>query len=400
MGPDPPSRVVDEPGLHGAGGAGEAGGEGAEGAGEGEGEAGAELEGEPEPEGEAEPEAEVDAQLDGDAEAEPEPDDELDDAPAAELRAFDVDVDDRPRLDAFVAERDPALSRAQVQRLIDLGQVRVNGAPAAKAGQRLRAGDRIEVAIPAPVPIDLVPEPMPLAILFEDAHLIVVDKPAGLVVHPAPGHPRGTLVHGLLAHVRDLAGIGGELRPGIVHRLDKDTSGVMVVAKDEPTLVGLQRAFKAKTDLVREYVAVCAPAPPGARGTIRTLHDRHPVDRKRFSSKVSRGKPAVTHWEVVERFAVDAAVVRCRLETGRTHQIRVHLADQGWPLVGDPLYGRRYTGKQAALAPLAAALGRQALHAARLDFVHPSTGAPLRFATDPPADLQALIEALRALPRR
>ncbi len=329
---------------------------------------------------------------------EADPDLEVDGDPEPELRAHDVDTDDRPRLDAFIAERDPALSRAQAQRLIDAGDVTVNGAAAAKPGQRLRRGDRVEVAIHPPVAIDLAPEPMDLVILHEDNHLIVLDKPAGLVVHPAPGHPRGTLVHGLLAHIHDLAGIGGELRPGIVHRLDKDTSGVMVVAKDEPTLVGLQRLFKAKAELVREYVAVCAPAPPTAGGTIRTLHDRHPVDRKRFSSKVDRGKPAVTHWQVIERFAVDAALVRCRLETGRTHQIRVHLADAGWPLVGDTLYGRRYTGKLAALAPLAAALGRQALHAARLDFVHPITGEALGFATEPPADLQALLAALRQIP--
>jgi 23S rRNA pseudouridine1911/1915/1917 synthase len=345
---------------------------------------------------------------------------------AAAPRVYVVDDAERPRLDAFVVARDAGLSRAQAQRLIEEGDITVNGARAGKAGQRLTWGDRVEVVIRPPVAIDLTPEPMALVILHEDSHLIVVDKPAGLVVHPAPGHPRGTLVHGLLAHVKDLAGIGGELRPGIVHRLDKDTSGVMVVAKDEPTLVGLQRAFKAKAEgeLVREYVAVCAPAPPTDRGTIRTLHDRHPVDRKRFSSKVSRGKPAVTHWQVEERFALgggerggvasersaaagrrsggqrgavatDAALVRCRLETGRTHQIRVHLADAGWPLVGDTLYGRRYTGKLAALAPLAAALGRQALHAARLDFVHPITGERLRFASAPPADLQALIEALR-----
>jgi 23S rRNA pseudouridine1911/1915/1917 synthase len=326
------------------------------------------------------------------------------DAPP-ELRAYDVAVDDRPRLDAFLAARDPTLSRAQAQRLIEDGAVTVNGAPADRAAVKLRRGDRVEVVISPAVAIDLTPEPMDLVILFEDRHLIVIDKPAGMVVHPAPGHPRGTLVHGLLAHVQDLAGIGGELRPGIVHRLDKDTSGVMVVAKDEPTLIGLQRAFKAKAAgaLVREYLAVCAPAPAEARGTIRTLHDRHPVDRKRFSTKVSRGKPAVTHWEVVERFALersgaaDAALVRCRLETGRTHQIRVHLADAGWPLVGDPLYGRRYGGKLAPLAPLAAALGRQALHAARLDVVHPITGAALHLVSEPPADLRALVAALRAL---
>ncbi len=327
------------------------------------------------------PDAEVEASL-VDQDGDPEP----------ELHGFTVDELDRPRLDAFLVAHDPPRSRAQFQRLIDDGCVTVNGAVATKAGQRLRPGDRVEVTVFPPVAIDLVPEPMALAILHEDPHLIVLDKPAGLVVHPAPGHPRGTLVHGLLAHIGDLAGIGGELRPGIVHRLDKDTSGVMVVAKDEPTLVGLQRAFKVKTELVREYVAVCAPAPPADAGSFRTLHDRHPVDRKRFSSKVSRGRTAVTHWQVVERFAAGAALVRCRLETGRTHQIRVHLADAGWPLIGDPLYGRRYSG---ALAALSAELGRQALHAARLEFIHPITAESLRFTTEPPADLATLLAALR-----
>jgi 23S rRNA pseudouridine1911/1915/1917 synthase len=292
-----------------------------------------------------------------------------------------------------LAGRDETLSRARVQRLIEEGDVLVNGLAPAKAGVRLRAGDKVAVTIRPPVPVELVPEEMPLAVLFEDPHLVVLDKPAGLVVHPAPGHATGTLVHGLLAHVDDLAGIGGELRPGIVHRLDKDTSGVMVVAKDEQTQTALSAAFKAKTDVLREYVAVAAPAPPGARGTIRTLYDRHPVDRKRFSSKVAKGKSAVTHWEVVERLGLGAALVRCRLETGRTHQIRVHMADSGWPLVGDQLYGRRYAG---ALAELARTLGRQALHAARLEFAHPITGARLAFTTEAPADFVALVSALRA----
>ncbi len=268
----------------------------------------------------------------------------------------------------------------------------VNGSVPAKAGIKLRTGDEVVVTIRPAVPISLVPEAMALEVLFEDPHLIVLDKPAGLVVHPAPGHATGTLVHGLLAHVDDLAGIGGELRPGIVHRLDKETSGVMVVAKDEPTQQALSAAFKAKTDVLREYVAICAPAPSSARGTIRTLYDRHPVDRKRMSSKVDKGKPAITHWEVVERLALGAALVRCRLETGRTHQIRVHMADSGWPLVGDQVYGRRYTGE---LAELARTLGRQALHAARLELEHPITHAPLAFTTEPPADFIALLATLR-----
>ena len=241
-------------------------------------------------------------------------------------------------------------------------------------------------------PVAARPEAMDLVVLFEDEHLIVIDKPAGLVVHPAPGHAGGTLVNGLLAHCDDLSGIGGELRPGIVHRLDKDTSGVMVVTKSDVAHQALAEDFAAK-NLVREYVAVVAPAPKADRGTIDTLYGRHPVDRKKFSSKVARGKRAVTHYAVEERLASGAALVRLRLETGRTHQIRVHMADHGWPLLGDPVYGR--TPKDPLLRGAAEALGRQALHAARLEITHPVRGEALRFATEAPADMQALLAALR-----
>ncbi|MBK9031341.1 MAG: RluA family pseudouridine synthase [Myxococcales bacterium] len=303
---------------------------------------------------------------------------------------------ERPRLDAFVVGGALGISRAQIQRLIDDGDVTVDGAVPAKAGIRLKAGARVVVTIRPAVPIALAPEAMALAILHEDAHLIVLDKPAGLVVHPAPGHATGTLVHGLLHHVDDFGGIGGELRPGIVHRLDRDTTGVMVVAKDEATLTALAAAWQDKRAVEREYVAVCGPAPPvklGDVGTIRTLYGRHPVDRKRFSSRVATGKPAITHWRVLERLPLATALVRLRLETGRTHQIRVHFADAGWPLVGDQVYGRRYDG---ALAAAATTLGRQALHAARLAFVHPATGARLEFETPPPADFAALLATVRA----
>jgi 23S rRNA pseudouridine1911/1915/1917 synthase len=244
-----------------------------------------------------------------------------------------------------------------------------------------------------PAPTENLPQAMALDVLYEDAHLIVIDKPAGLVVHPAPGHPDQTLVNALLAHCGDLSGVGGELRPGIVHRLDKDTSGILVATKDDATHQALAARFLAH-DLVREYLAVVAPAPVAATGRFETLYGRHPVHRKKFSSKVSRGKRAVTNWTVVERFA-GAALVRCRLQTGRTHQIRVHFADAGSPVLGDPLYGKR--PRDPRLAELAAQLGRQALHAARLEFEHPITGAPLRFAREPPADMQAMLAGLRAL---
>jgi 23S rRNA pseudouridine1911/1915/1917 synthase len=310
------------------------------------------------------------------------------DAAAARER----DEEERPRVDAFLAACDAELTRSQVKRLIEEGDVSLNGAVVDKPSTKLRDGDRVEVRIRPPVAVAIAAESIPLTILHEDPHLIVIDKPAGLVVHPAPGHSGGTLVNALLAVCTDLSGIGGELRPGIVHRLDKDTSGVMVVSKSDAAHNALSALFKAKT-LLREYIGVAAPAPGGERGTVRTLYGRHPVHRKKFSSKVAEGKTAVTHWTLTERFAGGAAMLRFRLETGRTHQIRVHASDSGWPLIGDPLYGRR--GQTAFLTELAGELGRQALHAARLDFTHPITGEALRFETAPPADLQRLLQRLR-----
>ena len=301
------------------------------------------------------------------------------------------------RLDAVIAAAIAELSRAQVQRLIEQGQVTVGGEVPAKAGMRVKCGDAIVVRIPAPSSLELTPEDIPLTILHEDGDLIVIDKPAGLVVHPAAGHASGTLVNALLFHCRDLAGIGGVLRPGIVHRLDKDTSGVMVATKTDRAHAALAAAFAAKSrgdagGISREYLAITSPAPPSKLGTVRTHYGRHPVHRKKFSSKVASGKPAVTHYEVVEQLH-DAALVRFRLETGRTHQIRVHASDQGWPLVGDPVYGHK--PRDERLAEVARALNRQALHAATLAFEHPVTGDRMSFAAPFPADLQAALTALR-----
>ena len=319
---------------------------------------------------------------------------------AAAHHAFRVDpASAGERIDALIAASIPGLSRAQVQRLIESAQVRINDALVAKPGHRVRGGDAIELDIPPAAPIALVPEDLPLAILHEDADLIAIDKPAGLVIHPAAGHPRGTLVNALLFHCRDLSGIGGALRPGIVHRLDKDTSGAMVATKHDRAHAALAAAFAAKSrgepgGILREYLAITAPPPPAASGTLRTLHGRHPSDRKRFSSKVATGKPAVTHWTVVEPLAgAGAALVRFRLETGRTHQIRVHAADHGFALLGDPLYGRT----PRPLAAIAIALGRQALHAALLELDHPITGARLRLDSPLPADLATALAQLRAL---
>jgi 23S rRNA pseudouridine1911/1915/1917 synthase len=302
------------------------------------------------------------------------------------------------RIDALIAAVVPALSRAAVQRLIDDAHVRINEIVVAKPGQRVRAGDAVAAFVPAPAPIEVVAEDLPLVILYEDADLIVIDKAAGMVVHPAAGHPRGTLVNALLFHCKDLSGIGGALRPGIVHRLDKDTSGVMVATKHDRAHAALGAAFAAKSrgepgGILREYLGVAAPPPPVQAGTLRTWHGRHPTDRKRFSSKVASGKPAVTHWTVVEPLP-GAALVRFRLETGRTHQIRVHAADHGWPLLGDPLYGRT----PRPLAAIATQLGRQALHAALLELDHPITGARMRFEAPLPDDLVAALVRLRRAP--
>jgi 23S rRNA pseudouridine1911/1915/1917 synthase len=319
--------------------------------------------------------------------------DELDAGERRQLVVDDAHAGDR--IDAAIAALAEGLSRSVVQRLIDDGRVTVDGEPVRKPGQRVRTGDAIELVIPAPVPIELVPEDLPIAIVHQDAELVVVDKAAGMVVHPALGHPRGTLVNALLFHCRDLGGIGGELRPGIVHRLDKDTSGVMVVAKTERAHAGLTAAFAAKsrgepTAIEREYLGIAAPPPPAPRGTLRTFHNRHPTDRKRFSSRVAWGKSAVTHYQIVEPLD-GAAVVRFQLGTGRTHQIRVHAADHGWPLLGDPLYGK----SPPALRAIADRLGRQALHAALLAFDHPVTGEHLRFESALPADLVTALASLR-----
>ena len=293
------------------------------------------------------------------------------------------------RVDAVAAALVAGLSRAAVQRLIDDGNVTLGGQPVKKAGQRVRAGDALAIEVPPAVPVELVAEDIPLVIVYEDKDLIAIDKPAGLVVHPAAGHPRGTLVNALLFHCKDLGGIGGELRPGIVHRLDRDTTGVMVAAKTERAHAALVTAFGDKTTIVREYLGIAAPPPPAPSGTLSTLYNRHPVDRKRFSSKVREGRPAITHYRIEESFG-DAALVRFRLATGRTHQIRVHAADHGWPLLGDQVYGRA----PKPLAPLAKQLGRQALHAAVLAFAHPVTGVALRFESPLPADMRAVLDAL------
>jgi len=245
--------------------------------------------------------------------------------------------------------------------------------------------------LPAPQPSQVEAEDIPLNVLFEDDELIVVDKPAGMVVHPAPGHRYGTLVGALLHYCETLSGVGGELRPGIVHRLDKLTSGVMVASKTDAAHHGLAAQFAAHT-IERRYLALIVGRPAKASGTFDTFHGRHPTDRKRYSSKVERGRRAVTHYRQIEALGA-ATLMEAQLETGRTHQVRVHFADAGHGLLGDPVYGR--AGRDPDLRRIGQALDRQALHARILAFDHPCSGERLRFVTPPPADFMQAVEALR-----
>lgn len=303
------------------------------------------------------------------------------------------------RLDVFLASQNLGLSRSRLKRLIDEEGVWLNDAPA-KPSSRLRAGDQVRVEIPPPEPARALPEPIPVPILYEDEHVIVVVKPAGMAVHPAAGVRSGTLVNALLAHCAELAGVGGAMRPGIVHRLDKGTTGVMVVAKTDLAQVRLAAQFKAHT-VGRRYLAlVCGRVEP-ARGTIETFFGRHPTARTRFSSRVREGRRAVTHYEVLERFP-GMTLLALRLETGRTHQVRVHLSDRGHPVVGDPVYGRGKLGPEVGEPVRRAVQGiaRQMLHAAHLAFDHPATGERIELSADLPEDFASLLSAVRAGSRR
>ena len=299
------------------------------------------------------------------------------------------------RLDVYLAAVLPTESRSQLTRQISEGAVTLGGAIGVPS-RKVRAGDVIVWSPPPVVPTSLVAEDIPLVVVHEDRHLIVIDKPAGLVVHPAPGHAQGTLVNALLSRIADLRGIGGELRPGIVHRIDKDTSGLLVVAKDDQTMNALGAAFKSH-DVNRVYEALAVGTPPGPSGRIETLYGRDPRDRKKFSIKVKTGKRAVTKWRVVERLG-EAVRIEAELETGRTHQVRVHMAALGLPLLGDATYGK--TPRDADLKEIARVLGRQALHARTLGFRHPATGAWLDFTSEPPEDFARALAALRSLAKR
>ena len=265
------------------------------------------------------------------------------------------------------------------------GFVLVNGVVAAKAGQKVADTDEITVNVPPPVPAEPEPENIPLDIVYEDDDLVVVNKPAGMVVHPAPGHFTGTLVNALLGYCPDLKGIGGVARPGIVHRLDQDTSGLIVVAKSEKAMEGLTRAFSSHRDLEKTYLALVHGRPRLDAGTVENLIGRHPVDRKRMAIVEKNGKRAVTHWRVLDGMG-EPSLLECRIDTGRTHQIRVHLSSLGCPIIGDAVYGKSALDRRLDPVP-----ARQMLHAWKLSLRHPVTGAGLSLAAPIPDDFAAYL---------
>jgi 23S rRNA pseudouridine1911/1915/1917 synthase len=305
------------------------------------------------------------------------------------------------RVDRFLADAIGTISRSRIKSLIEQGQLRRDGALLDEPAEQVRPGATYILDLPAPLPAVPQPQCIPFTILHEDADLIVLDKPAGLVVHPAPGNHDGTLVNALLAHCGDsLSGIGGERRPGIVHRLDKDTTGVMVVAKTELASAALTAAFAAR-DIDRAYLALAWGLPSPLEGEIEGAIGRDQRDRKRMAVVSRGGRSALTRYRTERAWQAAASLLECRLSTGRTHQIRVHLASRGNPIVGDPVYLRRVPAVARTLPEPARQrlldFPRQALHAARLGFAHPRTGQPLDFATALPTDMARLIDCLDAL---
>ena len=292
------------------------------------------------------------------------------------------------RLDKQLLTTHPDFSRSRIEGLVKAGFVTVNGAVAEKAGMKVSENDEIVVEIPPPVPAVPEPEDIPLAVVFEDDDMLVVDKAPGMVVHPAPGHFTGTLVNALLHHCPDLSGIGGVARPGIVHRLDQDTSGLIVVAKSQAAMDGLVKAFASHKNLEKTYLAVVHGRPRLDAGRIENLIGRHPVDRKRMSIVEKNGKVAITNWKVKSRgegeqrtSSTFISLIECKIETGRTHQIRVHMASLGCPVIGDRVYGKSALDKKLQPVP-----ARQMLHAWKLKLWHPVRNVEMTFEAPIPAD--------------
>ena len=303
------------------------------------------------------------------------------------------------RLDKHILETYPDFSRSRIEGLIKSGFVTVNGAVAEKAGMKVSEGDEIVVEIPPPVPAVPEPEDIPLDVVFEDDDMLVVNKAPGMVVHPAPGHFTGTLVNALLHHCPNLSGIGGVARPGIVHRLDQDTSGLIVVAKSQAAMDGLVQAFSSHKNIEKIYLAVCHGRPRLDAGRIENMIGRHPVDRKRMAIVEKNGKVAITNWRQVQRFGMfgkfgmsstsqtsqtfQTSLIECRIETGRTHQIRVHMASLGCPVVGDRVYGKSALDKKLDPVP-----ARQMLHAWKLKLWHPVKKVEMSFEAPVPEDMK------------
>ena len=293
------------------------------------------------------------------------------------------------RLDKRILETHPDFSRSRIEGLVKSGFVTVNGAVAEKAGMKVSEDDEIVVEIPPPVPAIPEPEDIALDVVYEDSDMLVVNKTPGMVVHPAPGHFTGTLVNALLHHCPDLSGIGGVARPGIVHRLDQDTSGLIVVAKSQKAMDSLVRAFSSHTSIAKTYLAVCHGRPRLDAGRIENLIGRHPVDRKRMAIVEKNGKVAITNWKTLETLGAISAL-ECRIETGRTHQIRVHTASLGTPVIGDKVYGKSALDKRLTPVP-----ERQMLHAWRLGLRHPVSGEPMEFVAPIPADMEIYLKGIQ-----
>ena len=290
------------------------------------------------------------------------------------------------RLDKHILETHPDFSRSRIEGLIKSGFVTVNGAVAEKAGMKVSEEDEIVVEIPPPVPAVPEPEDIPLDIVFEDEDMVVVNKAPGMVVHPAPGHFTGTLVSALLHHCPNLSGIGGVARPGIVHRLDQDTSGLIVVAKSQPAMDGLVQAFSSHKNIEKTYLAIVHGRPRLDAGRIENLIGRHPVDRKRMAVVEKNGKIAITNWRVFDCSRQQSTAVECKIETGRTHQIRVHMAGLGCPVIGDKVYGKSALDKKLDPVP-----ARQMLHAWRLKLWHPVKKVEMTFEAPLPEDMRAYL---------